>query len=169
MQLLKYLFMFFRTTFELINIMYGSNTLNLDFKNTILFFVKDWYVFSQISVHLIQYFIGFHTIIYFSGNEELPSLCVKKGAKQVKWKKSNLFYVGRWIAKHLINKPTDVEMKAIDRLWKTIYTVNFEKYLVLIQYFIFVPYNCGLMMFCKFGTKQSLSKPIYLYLENEIP
>ena len=113
--------MFFRT----INQYYVLEVILWIYISKILYLlVKDWYVFSQISVHLIQYFIGFHTIIYFSGNEELPSLCVKKGTKQVKWKKSNLFYVGRWIAKHLINKPTDVEMKAIDRLWKTIYTVN---------------------------------------------
>ena len=104
---------------------FGNNTLSLHFKNTKTFGKGLINIFSQISVHLIQYFIGFHTIIYFSGNEELPSLCVKKGTIQVKWKKSNLFNVGRWIAKHLINKPTDVEMKAIDRLWKTIYTVNF--------------------------------------------
>ena len=56
----------------------GNNTLSLHFKNTKTFGKELINIFSQISVQLIQYFIGFHAIIYFSGNEELPSLCVKK-------------------------------------------------------------------------------------------
>ena len=65
-------------------------------------------------------FIGVSAISYFlSKNEELVSFRYEKAHPITE--ELNLFF-GWWIVKHMINKRTYLEMKAIDRLWYGIYT-----------------------------------------------
>ena len=98
-------------------------------------FIPQQHTHTFISVSAISYFL--------SKSEELFSFSYEKAHPITE--ELNLFF-GWWIVKHMINKRTHLEMKAIDRLWYGLNT-EFLRNSQSLSYNLIGPYNLTQLRF----------------------
>ena len=98
-------------------------------------FIPQQHIHTSISLSAISYLR--------SRSEELLSFAYEKAHPITE--ELNLVF-GWWIVKHMINKRTYLEMKAIDRLWYGIYT-EFLRNSQSLSYNLIGPYNLTQLRF----------------------